>query len=126
MNCKSHYTQPLTGVSAKHQQLRRKNAKCELAIIIEYFEYTKIIVGIIILIASIMNYDQMMHYLDLYQLWLEESGTKTMSLNLTLFSIYLLGVLLCLPSTPMAIFLGYSLQIAHESMTSKSFRCFII
>ena len=121
MNCKSHYTQPLTGVSVNHQQLRRVNAKYELAKIIEYFKYTKIIVGIIILIASLMNYDQMMHFLDLYQLWLEESDMKTMSLDLTLFSIYLIGVLLCLPSTPMAIFLGYSLQIAHESMISKSF-----
>ena len=87
MNCKSHYSQPLTGISLRHKQLQlpRGNSKCELETIFEYFNYTKIIIGIIILIVSLINYDQMMLFLDVNELWLEESRKNTLTLNLTLF-----------------------------------------
>ena len=87
MNCKSHYSQPLTGVSLRHQQLQLPwgNSKWELATIIEYFNYTKIMIGIIILIVSLINYDQMMLFFDVNELWLEKSRKNALSLNLTLF-----------------------------------------
>lgn len=77
-----------------------------------------VIVGIVILVEAVLNYEKIMPRLQAYLAW-ASGQARSWNGPLVFYLIYVGGIMLLIPNSILAIGLGYTLQSAYDATWSK-------
>ena len=77
-----------------------------------------VIVGIVILVEAVLNYEKIMPHLQAYLAW-ASGQARSWKGPLVFYLIYVGGIMLLIPNSILAIGLGYTLQSAYDATWSK-------
>ena len=84
----------------------------------KYAQAAIIIIGLILIVEAVLNYDKIMPRMQAYLNW--ASGlAKTWRGPFIFYFLYLSGIMVLIPNSVLAIALGYTLQTAYDSTLSK-------
>ena len=76
------------------------------------------IVGIVLLVEAVLNYEKIMPRLQAYLAW-ASGQARSWKGPIVFYLLYVVGTLLIIPNSVLAIGLGYTLQSAYEATWSK-------
>jgi uncharacterized membrane protein YdjX (TVP38/TMEM64 family) len=77
-----------------------------------------LIVGIVIIVEAVINYEKIMPRLQAYLAW-ASGQARSWKGPIVFYLLYLGGIMLIIPNSVLAIGLGYTLHSAYDATWSK-------